>query len=834
MHIDDLLGRFEAVRWDKDGYLVRCPEHDDGDPSLKIMIGDDRKVRLTCRAGCKTADVRLAAGLSWKDLFDVDGDVTTVPAAPPIPADDEAIAALSNFVAGTSHGLIEGSADWARLAEHYILDRFGVSARDFEALGVGVSDPDDPDPRFPYLSAAFQRYPRLTVPLRDFDGVSRGLQGRDLTGDCPARWVSLSNPPGQRWQAYGVLRAGADEGRDEVLITEGPSDALTVAALGFDVVFIRGAALASSPALMEEIAHGLRGRTVVSAGDSDAAGRGFNRRLGDGLAAFGITVHALEIPGGAGDVSDWRSLDPEGFPGAFSEAVRGASAVPAEVGARPAAGGDGGTDSAVKPDLPAVIEAAPRGADYWRGVAEGLDPKPDVRHVNYAQFVADHCGSRLRHVPELGWFRWDGRVWREAGDTGAAMQAITDASRILLEERGTDGWAREAAGKMLVNSIRTGIVNEMAVLPDFAATVDDMDAQLHLLSFANGTVDLRTGILHPHSPADMLTQIAPVAYVPNATCPRWLRFVEEVFPGDPELQDYYQTWLGMCATGEVRDHALGVWYGQQGRNGKGTTVRTMTAILGTDFVHEVPFELFEARSGNQVHTETIAALRNARMVVAQEGNQGVPMDVARLKHWTGGDRIEARHLYGRPFKFEPKFTLTLATNFLPEFSAGGAPLWARTKAIHFGQSFADRVDPDLEPTIQGPEAEGVAAWVVRGAMRYYAQRRLIDPLSVLAAKEHHKDEVDPLKPLVGELFDYAPGASVKRSSFNAELKQWREDNGERGGKFAPGIVKRHLMTNGVTETRLSGTGWMYEGIYLLSDVPPDTSEESGIFNREEG
>lgn len=825
MHIDDLLGRFEAVRWDKDGYLVRCPEHDDGDPSLKIMIGDDRKVRLTCRAGCNTADVRLAAGLRWKDLFDVDGDVTTVPAEPPAPASDEAIAALSNYVAGTSYGLSEGSADWARLAEHYILDRFGVSARDFEALGIGVSDPDDPDPRFPYLSAAFQKYPRLTVPLRDFDGVSRGLQGRDLTGDCPARWVSLSNPPGQRWAPYGVFR-GSPDGTGPVIVTEGPSDALTVAALGFDVVFIRGAALAGSPQLLEEIADGVQGRVVVTAGDADSAGQRFNTLLAGGLRGLGIETRTLAIPRSAGDISDWRAADPEGFPGAFSEAVRTAAS-PEQTGQQ------GVGHQPVVSDV-VVTEAAPRSADYWRGVAEGLDPKPDVRHVNYAQFVADHCGSRLRHVPELGWFRWDGRVWREAGDTGAAMQAITDASRILLEERGSDGWAREAAGKMLVNSIRTGIVNEMAVLPDFAATVDDMDARRHLLSFANGTVDLRTGILHPHSPADMLTQIAPVVYVPDATCPRWLRFVEEVFPGDPELQDYYQTWLGMCATGEVRDHALGVWYGQQGRNGKGTTVRTMTAILGTDFVHEVPFELFEARSGNQVHTETIAALRNARMVVAQEGNQGVPMDVARLKHWTGGDRIEARHLYGRPFKFEPKFTLTLATNFLPEFSAGGAPLWARTKAIHFGQSFADRVDPDLEPTIQGPEAEGVAAWVVRGAMRYYEQRRLIDPLSVLAAKEHHKDEVDPLKPLVGELFDYAQGASVKRSSFNAELKQWRDDNGERGGKYAPGIVKRHLMTNGVTETRLSGTGWMYEGIYLLSDAPSDTSADPGVFNREEG
>ncbi|MFJ8000167.1 phage/plasmid primase, P4 family [Streptomyces sp. NPDC096310] len=473
---------------------------------------------------------------------------------------------------------------------------------------------------------------------------------------------------------------------------------------------------------------------------------------------------------------------------------------------------------------------------YWTRQRELLGIDPEVRHVNFARFVADQCGHELRHVQHVGWYRWNGRVWEATGDDGAAMQAITDAARILArraaDSSADTNWASAAVSKMLVNFQRRAIVSEMVVLPAFRATVDDLDTHRHLLTFKNGTVDLRTGELHPHNPAVMLTQCANVDYVPDAKCPRWLRFVEEVFPEDTELQRYYQTFLGVAITGEVREHALGVWYGEHGRNGKGTTIRTMQKVFGHDIVHEVPFTIFENVRGQAVHTEQIAALRGKRLVVAQEGNQGVPMNTALLKNLSGGDRISTRHLHGKVFSFEPTLTIVLATNYLPEFGSGGAALWARTKAMLFGQSFADRRDPDLEPTIQGPEREGVAAWVVRGAVRYYAEG-LRDPLSVVAATEHHKDEVDPLKPLVGEVFEYDDESEVKRSDFNRALKEWREDNGDKSAKFAPSNVKNHLKTNGVTEVQRKGKGWMYGGIYLLSDVPAHI-DGPGVFDRTDG
>ncbi|WP_166819883.1 DUF3987 domain-containing protein [Thalassoroseus pseudoceratinae] len=52
-----------------DGYLTRCPAHDDHNPSLSIGTGDDGRVLLKCFAGCKVDAICDAVGLTVNDLM---------------------------------------------------------------------------------------------------------------------------------------------------------------------------------------------------------------------------------------------------------------------------------------------------------------------------------------------------------------------------------------------------------------------------------------------------------------------------------------------------------------------------------------------------------------------------------------------------------------------------------------------------------------------------------------------------------------------------------------------------------------------------------------------
>ncbi len=47
----------------------RCPSHEDRNPSLSVAVGADGRVLLRCHAGCSTAQIAAALGLTLPDLF---------------------------------------------------------------------------------------------------------------------------------------------------------------------------------------------------------------------------------------------------------------------------------------------------------------------------------------------------------------------------------------------------------------------------------------------------------------------------------------------------------------------------------------------------------------------------------------------------------------------------------------------------------------------------------------------------------------------------------------------------------------------------------------------
>jgi DNA polymerase I len=75
--IERLLNVLEDVEEQHDGsFKALCPAHDDHNPSLDLKeVGENgqKKVLLSCRAGCETAAVLEKVGLEFKDLFSSNG-----------------------------------------------------------------------------------------------------------------------------------------------------------------------------------------------------------------------------------------------------------------------------------------------------------------------------------------------------------------------------------------------------------------------------------------------------------------------------------------------------------------------------------------------------------------------------------------------------------------------------------------------------------------------------------------------------------------------------------------------------------------------------------------
>ena len=72
MNIADLVQRLDAKQ-NGDGWVAKCPAHDDRIPSLSINEGSDGRILLHCHADCDTDAILAALGLTRRDLFAQNG-----------------------------------------------------------------------------------------------------------------------------------------------------------------------------------------------------------------------------------------------------------------------------------------------------------------------------------------------------------------------------------------------------------------------------------------------------------------------------------------------------------------------------------------------------------------------------------------------------------------------------------------------------------------------------------------------------------------------------------------------------------------------------------------
>jgi hypothetical protein len=62
------LPRLASIKT-RDGWMAKCPAHEDRARSLSLRLGDDGRLLLHCFAGCRASEIVAALGLELRDLF---------------------------------------------------------------------------------------------------------------------------------------------------------------------------------------------------------------------------------------------------------------------------------------------------------------------------------------------------------------------------------------------------------------------------------------------------------------------------------------------------------------------------------------------------------------------------------------------------------------------------------------------------------------------------------------------------------------------------------------------------------------------------------------------
>ena len=443
------------------------------------------------------------------------------------------------------------------------------------------------------------------------------------------------------------------------------------------------------------------------------------------------------------------------------------------------------------------------------------DVPPEFSEDQLALLFSAQYATSLRYVAVWGkWFEWTGEVWRED-----KILDVWNKARLICRTASTACGDGKLSTRLASAKTIASIVTLARSDPRQAATIEQWDADPWLLNTPAGVVDLTTGRLRPHDPLLYMTKMTAVG--PGGACPVWLRFLAQVTAGSQELVGFIQRMLGYGLTGSVREQALFFCYGT-GANGKGTTLNAAQHILA-DYAKVATMDSFTA-SKHERHSTDMAMLQGARMVTAQETEEGKAWAESKIKTLTGGDPITARFIARDNFTYMPQFKLIIAGNHKPSIRNLDEAMRRRMNLVPFSvQIPREQRDKDLPEQLKA-EWSGILAWMIEGCLAW--QRDGLDPPAIVRdATDEYFAEQDALQRWLDECCVLGGPLHTGSTPLFQSWKAFMELSNE-----SPGSQKsfsQKLVSRGMKKKPMGNTAQGFLGIGLRADPSHPASRAGG-------
>ncbi len=437
---------------------------------------------------------------------------------------------------------------------------------------------------------------------------------------------------------------------------------------------------------------------------------------------------------------------------------------------------------------------------------------------NARRLAAAH-GHQLRYVAEWSkWIYWTGQRW-QLDLTGEVQRRTKQTVEAILDEARANSdstlfkWGLRSQSHAGLNNC----INVAASEPGIPILVGHLDADPWLLNVANGTLDLRTGRLRDHDPADLITKATAVTWDPDAVCPTFERFLTQVIPSEA-IRDFLGRHLGYSLTGLTSEQVLVLFIGV-GANGKSTLTNLIQQLLG-EYAGPAPPRLLVTDKHSE-HPTQVADLLGKRLVVAQEVQQGHALDEEMVKVLTGGDQLKARRMREDYWAFTPTHKLILAANHKPRITGTDHAIWRRIRLVPFDVVIpAEHQDHDLAAKLH-TELPGILNWALAGCATWLRDG-LEAPDEITLATDTYRQEQDVVAQFINECCVTNPVVKVRSSELYDTYKAWSERNGLRAlsqKSLAPRLEDRGLARE---EDRLKRIWW--QGIGILDGSAVEEEE----------
>lgn len=417
-------------------------------------------------------------------------------------------------------------------------------------------------------------------------------------------------------------------------------------------------------------------------------------------------------------------------------------------------------------------------ADLKQGEVEN-EPRRD--HLSFAREAIGSYGEGGLIFAQGEFWAWQASgVWGipdEQEVRKAAIGAIEGCEAV------TDPITRSVVNLMRSEAYRSGTL--------FNAPAD------RRINCLNGTLEYSDGewCLREHRRSDYLTSQVPVAFDPTATCPRFDRFLAEVFEGDEDAGDKAQAVLEMMGYSLLQSCAyekFAILIGG-GSNGKSVLLKVLGQLAGESQVAAVEPSTLADRFKR-------GHLRGKLLNIVPELPVGSVLADASMKSFTSGDVVNGEHKGLPPFDYRPFATFWLGTNNMPHTKDLSDGMFRRALILSFNRKFTDASkDVGLIHQLLS-ELPGILAAGCRALGKVFERGYITTPPSSAAALKRWRMDADQVAMFLEDkcVVDAGAGPISHEELFGA-FNAWAQAEAIRHSVTAKSFTSRLHKLLGVAE-----------------------------------
>jgi putative DNA primase/helicase len=385
----------------------------------------------------------------------------------------------------------------------------------------------------------------------------------------------------------------------------------------------------------------------------------------------------------------------------------------------------------------------------------GIDPD----HLDFARDVVSVIGSENILSTDTHVWKWDNQgVWKSLPDRAIKQ----DVQSILAE-------SHDGITKGLVDSVADVLKTEIY------AKEHEWNKNIAAVNVQNGELSWNGSewVLYPHCREHFRTTQIPVVYDPQADCPRFRQFLDEVFQPDDDKEQKAQALLemmGYSLMSHARNERFALLVGS-GANGKSVVLEVIKVLLGKQNVCAVQPSQFG-------HKFQRAHLHMKLANLVTEIPEGAEIADAELKSIVSGELTTAEHKNQNPFDFCPYATCWFGTNHMPHTRDFSDALFRRAMVIPFNRKFVAGVDadPQLKDKLT-EELSGILNLSLTAFSSVIRTGNFTEPQSCKDAKQEWRLEADQVAQFTNDKCVMESLREVSSQALYKEYEDWAEESG---------------------------------------------------------